>query len=625
MRKTVLVLLTGILALLLARPADAAPSAPGNPSNPADVASAFAKLPAELAAAHIPGAAVVVVAGGKQVFASGYGVANIATQAKIDPARTGFLINSVGKSFTATAVLQLVAQGKLDLHADVNRYLTKFKIPDTFPGKPITLFNLLTHTAGFEDQVYGVFTAKDAPLPNLADHLAGDIPKRVTPPGDYTSYSNYGYALAGYLVQLASGMPYADYIQQHIFNPLGMSNSTAVEPTPKAIDADLATGYRWKKSQQVIPPADYGPEPPAGDGNVATADDMGRYLISELQGTNTQTQFTNDPRLPGMGFGFSEHQMNGQRMLSKNGNSQGFASDTELLPQHGVGIFVAFNGGAMSGDAGALGAQMLQSFMDRFYPSAVPAPKAIGGDVSGFAGSYRESRLAYDSFTKIMAMTTGITVTAEPDGSLSTVGIGDGTRQWIQTAPRLFTEKGTGQQIAFRPQSDGTNLLFLGEDSTLSYLSVGWSSSPAAQEWVVGIAFLLLLGAVFGWPLTALVRRLRGRQPHPGGARIATVVGWSTGVALLLFVAGFIWLLSDFSGFAVLMTYGHSALLSTTLLMPDIALLLAIAALVCTGLAWYKGWWRTPGRVTYTVMTLAALAFLYVASDYNLVGLPPVT
>lgn len=622
MRKAVLVALaTAILALLVARPADAAQSAHA----PADVASVFDTLPAELAAAHIPGAAVVVVAGGKQVFASGYGVANVATGAKIDPARTGFLVNSVGKSFAATAALQLVAQGKLDLHADVNRYLTKFKLPDTFPGKPITLFDLLTHTAGFEDQVYGIFTAKGAPLPSLADQLARDIPKRVRPPGEYTAYSNYGYALAGYLVELASGMPYADYVQQHIFAPLGMSGSTVAEPTPKAIDADVATGYRWDGSQQVVPPADYGPEPPAGDGNIATPDDMGRYLLSRLKSPDNAVQFSNDPRLPGMGFGFSEHQLNGQRMLSKNGDSQGYVADMELMPQHGVGLFVAFNGGALSGDADALGSRLLERFMNRFYPAAPSAPKAIAGDVSGFAGSYRESRLAYDSFTKVMAMATGITVTAEPDGSLSTEGAGDGVRHWIQTAPGLFTEKGGDQQLAFRAQSDGENLLFLGENPNVSYEGVDWYAAPATQEWVAGVALLLLLGAVLGWPLTALVRRLKGRRPNPGGARIATVVGWSTGAALLLFAGAFAWMVSDYSGFGVALTYGHSALLSATLLMPDIALLLAGAALVCTGLAWLRGWWKTPGRVTYTVVTLAALTFLVVASDYNLVGLPPVS
>ena len=91
---------------------------------------------------------------------------------------------------------------------------------------------------------------------------------------------------------------------------------------------------------------------------------------------------------------------------------------------------------------------------------------------------------------------------------------------------------------------------------------------------------------------------------------------------LLLFTAAFAWLISDFSGFGVALTYGHSTLLSTTLLLPDVALVLAGAAAVCTGLAWLRGWWRAPGRVTYTVLTLAALAFLLVASDYNLVGLP---
>ncbi|MFD1051672.1 serine hydrolase domain-containing protein, partial [Kibdelosporangium lantanae] len=197
---------------------------------------------------------------GRQVFAGGFGVSNVATQAKVDPDRTGFLINSVGKSIAATAAMQLVEQGKLDLNADVDTYLTGFRIPDTFPGRPITLDNLLTHTAGFEDQVHGMFRPKSEQLPSLADHLADDIPTRVHPPGEFTVYSNYGYALVGRLVETASGMSYADYVRQYVFQPLGMTHSTVAEPTPADIDGTVATGYRFDGDKQVVPPADYGPD-----------------------------------------------------------------------------------------------------------------------------------------------------------------------------------------------------------------------------------------------------------------------------------------------------------------------------------------------------------------------------
>lgn len=587
------------------------------------------ELPVRLADFHIPGAAVVVVAGGKQVFASGYGVSNIDTQAKVDPGRTEFLINSVGKSVAATAAMQLVEQGKLDLNADVNTYLDTFKIPDTFPGKPITLYNLLTHTAGFEDKVYGMFRPKSERLPSLADHLAEDIPTRVHPPGEYTVYSNYGYALVGRLVEVASGMSYADYVKQHVFAPLGMTHSTVAEPAPAEIDATVATGYRWDGRKQVVPPADYGPEPPAGDGNIATPTDMGRYLLGHLtpgilrQDTLDRMHgaaFRNDPRLPGMGLGFSERYVNGQRVVGKAGDSQGYFADIELLPEQGVGIFVAFNGGSMSGDAAALGTELLQKFMDRLHPAPpTPAHNSIG-DGATFAGTYGETRLDFGSFTKIRAIATAVDVTAEPDGSLTTNGLGATTRHWVQTAPGLFTEQGGDAQIAFRDIGNGKHLLFTGDDADVTFEQLSWYATPMLHDWVAAIALLLLLAAVLGWPIAAFIRRHKAR--HPRGASVAIVLAWVAGFSLVLFTAGFALLLSDFSGFGVALTSGGSPVLTASLLLLDVGLLFAAGSVVCAGLAWWRSWWRPTGRIAYTVATLAVLAFLAVASYYNLVGQP---
>jgi hypothetical protein len=99
---------------------------------------------------RIPGAAVAVVADGRLVLAKGYGYADLAANRPVDPALTVFDVGSVSKLFTYTAVMQLVEQGRLDLHADVNDYLTRFRVPDTF-AQPVTAAHLLTHTGGFDE------------------------------------------------------------------------------------------------------------------------------------------------------------------------------------------------------------------------------------------------------------------------------------------------------------------------------------------------------------------------------------------------------------------------------------------------------------------------------------------
>ena len=121
----------------------------------------------------------------------------------MDPQRTIVRVASVSKTFTATAVMQLVEQGKLDLDRDVNQYLD-FEIPPAF-GKPITLRNLLTHTAGFEETPYIRYDRQQS----LRDHMLR-VPDRIYPPGEIPAYSNYGLNLAGYIVGRVSGEPFTE-------------------------------------------------------------------------------------------------------------------------------------------------------------------------------------------------------------------------------------------------------------------------------------------------------------------------------------------------------------------------------------------------------------------------------
>ena len=146
---------------------------------------------------HVPGAVFVFVENGRVVLKRGYGFANLETKARVDPDTTLFEIASVSKLFTATAVMQLYEQGKLQLDEDVNTYLTTFKIPATFP-KPVTLRSLMTHTAGFDERGIGMAARTAKEWRPLGEYLAERMPPRVRPVGDGASYSNHGVALEGY-------------------------------------------------------------------------------------------------------------------------------------------------------------------------------------------------------------------------------------------------------------------------------------------------------------------------------------------------------------------------------------------------------------------------------------------
>ena len=182
----------------------------------------FNKNMAEL---NIPGAAVAVVKDGEILFSEGYGFADLEQQIPVDPAQTIMRVGSVSKLFTATAAMQLVEQGLIDLDKDVNSYLTALQISDEL-SQPVTLDQLLTHTAGFEDRVIGTSTLSPDEVLPLGEHLGDSIPKRVLEPGSVHSYSNFGFGLTGQLIEEISGMPFTQYVEENILQPVGMTRTT---------------------------------------------------------------------------------------------------------------------------------------------------------------------------------------------------------------------------------------------------------------------------------------------------------------------------------------------------------------------------------------------------------------
>src|SRR5690242_14907620 len=162
-----------------------------------------ALIPSQLQTRNIAGAVVSVVKDGQTLFQKGYGYADLDAKKSVQPDQTLFRPGSISKLFTATAVMQLVEQGKLDLDRDVNEYID-FTIPKTYP-EPVTLRRLLTHTAGFEETLKNLFVAREIDLKPIGTYLANELPARIFPPGKIPSYSNYGFALAGYIVERVSG------------------------------------------------------------------------------------------------------------------------------------------------------------------------------------------------------------------------------------------------------------------------------------------------------------------------------------------------------------------------------------------------------------------------------------
>ncbi|MFI6153880.1 serine hydrolase domain-containing protein [Kitasatospora sp. NPDC051170] len=621
-----------------------APSAAPSPS-PAEVKRLLDEtVPKLLAEHHVPGATVTVVGGGRELYAAGYGVSDVPAGKPVDPARTAFFMGSDAKLFTAIAVLQQVQSGKLDLNADVNHYLTAFRIRDTYPGHPVTVENLLTHTGGFDDTFMGLAQARPEQVGALGATLAAHQPERVRAPGTAAAYDNYGVALAGYLVEVVSGQLYDRYLSEHVLRPLGMDRTSFAQPHPAPIDAELAHGYRPEGSGQTEAEGLYGPLTPTGAAAVTTASDMSRLLLALLQGGAVdgrrildpattarllERHYGPDPRLPGMAYLLEQRDRNGLRLLVKDGDVPGFHTNVALLPGQGVGLYVSVNGDGEDSTGGWTTQQVLNAFLDRFYPAppaaaAPPAPVLTSG-LDAYTGDYRSTRTSQSTLTRASALTGSLHVTAE-GGRLTVSGPLSRDPQvtethWQQIEPGLFQEVGGSARIAFRTDAAGRVVSLLSDaDPTVAYEPLAWYQAPGLHQVVMIVSLAVLVLSLIGWAVAAAVRllRRRSRPATPAAPSAARLLGWTTALLLTAATGGFAMLTADSNALNETLFLGDSPLLTVVPVLILTALALAVPMTVCTVLAWVKGWWGVLGRVHYTGVTLSALFFLLLAGAYDL-------
>lgn len=644
-RRVLGTLLAVVLSLFLVPTSAAAEESEGL-GNP-DRVTAFLDeaVPAQLAARRIPGAAVVVVSEGRQVAARGYGTADLASDAPMDPDRTELSTASVAKMFTATAVLQLVEQGRLDLDRDVNDYLDDFRVPDTYPGQPVTMRHLLTHTAGFDYVVLGAGDADGRGVESVSEHLAEHLPDRVRPPGEgRVSYDNYGVVLAGAVVEAVTGQRFEEYVAEHVFAPAGMTSASQAQP--RSDQDHLAKGYRvagdlgdpepWAQVR-----GQFGPLTPTGAGTTTTAADMGRFMLAHLDEPehpllepNTVQQMQTQqaalrPELPGMGFLWELRTVAGERVVAKDGDMPGFHANLVLLPERDTGIYVVFNGDGTDNSAWLAGRELEDQFVAEFFGSEgdqdepdPPEGPATPGPTDSLAGTYLGRHVSHSEFLGASGLVGGITVEPGVDGTLTTHDpMADDpdweTRQWDPVDAGLFRERGGTELLAFG--ADGGSLA-ISSMPTYSYERLaGWQSPALHQMVLYGAAAMLAVGLVL-LPVLALVRRRLGRPRWTRGARVTRVLWCLTSLALLGYTVAFFTLMGDGAALNETLFLGDSVMLIMVRVLSGAGMLGVLGLLLLTPLAWRRRWWRLPGRLGLTVTTVAGLAFLSVCAAHSMIG-----
>jgi CubicO group peptidase (beta-lactamase class C family) len=595
-------------------------------------------MPYALETGDVAGAVVAVVKNGEVVLVKGYGYSDVAARAPVDPQRTLFRPGSTSKLFTWTAVMQLVEQGKLDLDRDVNDYLD-FRIPSY--GAPITLRNMMTHTAGFEEQVKQLILDDPRQLPPLRDYVEHNMPERLFQAGTTPAYSNYATALAGYIVQRVSGQTFDDYIEAHIFKPLGMLHASFRQPLPPALAADASKGYDIASE----PPKPYEIVTPAPAGSLAASGaDMARFMIAHLEGGEYggarilapqtvklmhETPLNMIPPLNRMVLGFYEQNYNGHRVISHGGDTEYFHTDLSLFLDDHVGLFISMNSAGREGAAHTIRQGLFQQFADRYFPGA-PERRRVDkntavADATALAGYYDNSRRVETSFLSIASLIQPIHVVADKDGTviLSLLpGINGAPRHYQEFQPFVWVDPDSGWRLAAKIVDGHVTRFSIDEISPFMVLEpTPWWRSPAWLQPAAAASIVACLLTALLWPVAVIVRR----RHHvalglTGRAARAHLLSRLAAVAIAAVSIGWAAMIGVGLTHLTLLGPGLDPWLFVLHVLSVIGYLGGgIALLWAAYVAWAsrRSW---PARIWTTALALSALVLLWMSIAYHLMA-----
>ena len=310
----------------------------------------------ELKATKTPGAAIAVIVGDQVVFSRGFGVSSIEAQTPVTP-DTLFRIASTTKMLTAAALVILVEQGKIKLDEPIGKY-----VKGLTPGlSRVTVHQLLTHTAGLRDSSSYYGPHDDSALAAFVHQWTDDY--LIGNPGEVYSYSNIGYGLAAFVLEAVTGRPFADAINDLLFQPLGMRRTT-LRPT-EAMTYPLSQGHEVLSGQTnptVVRPFADDSRYWANGGVFTSATDFARFAIAFVNGGKLEGKQVLSPQVieklstpyvsipggntaerPGYAYGLNVRDYRGVRVLQHGGLRIGFGSLVRFVPEYQLAVIVLTN------------------------------------------------------------------------------------------------------------------------------------------------------------------------------------------------------------------------------------------------------------------------------------------
>lgn len=370
---------------------------------------------------EIPGASIGIVKDGKVILTKGYGVSDIEKNTPVTADKTVFEMGSVTKLFTWSMLMKLAEEGKVELDADIQDYLPEGTLNLAF-DKKITILDLMHHTAGFEDKIDGMDLENVDQLRLLNETITKETqPKQVYEPGTVSAYSNYGTALAGYIIEQVTGQDYIEYMNTSIHKQLQMENSTfsMIYDNDFTIKDNISLGYRPTQSSFERTNRFLSKLFPAGS-LLSTATDMTHFTLALLNDegkepyklfNQTETlkllktqSYSIIPETEGNAHGFWEKEVNGKRIIEHGGNTGGFSSQLSLAPEEGLGYVLLTN---VAGEATGIRGE-LETLLFGEASSTDDLPLKKSSNDKKVTGHYRPAKIVVSNMAKLGYITLNL-------------------------------------------------------------------------------------------------------------------------------------------------------------------------------------------------------------------------
>jgi len=593
-------------------------------------------IPLQMERSDIAGASVLVMKDGKDLLRKGYGFSDVAKKKAVDPETTMFRLASISKLFTWISVMQLAEQGKVEIDADVNKYLD-FQIAPAF-GKPITLRNLMTHTGGFEEEIRDILVTDPKIAMPLREFLIENQPRRIFPPGEVPAYSNYGVGLAGYVVQRASGEPFEQYVVEHIFQPMGMKHSSFKQPLADDLLPFPSEGYRNNTEKPAVGFEIFRPGPAGGVSS--TASDMGRFAQALLNGgewdghriLKTETlnamwtrQFGTTDALPAMCMGFYQTWRNGLHFIGHDGDLIAFHSMFLLEPKEKLVIFISYNS---AGSASKTRTEILTGFADRYYPfSQTPEFQKMSVDeLKTIVGTYQPTRRSESTRLKMGNLIEQGEAKVDKDGVLKVDDFTDlrgHVRQWKPIGKDLWQDVSDQRRMFAIRDSSGKIVRIAMNFPGVQFERVPWYENGQVILPTL-FASLVILLAVVAAVLLRLGRAifLSKRPPfkqQPGSVRL-TLGSKLSAAAWITLTIGTAVLMSRLESESMLPTHALDKYFVVMNLITGVAILLSLLAIYAGLRIWWRPDIRFISKLKFSLVGAACVFLAWFSVHWHLIG-----